>query len=61
MTIIQTILMCGEMRIPTHLLKAIFQHRFSVNVFFTVQDDQVIGTFILEGRLRGEAYLRFLQ
>jgi len=38
-----------------------FQLRFSVNVWFAVLDDQLIGPFILEGRLTGETYLRFLQ
>jgi len=38
-----------------------FQLRFSVNVWCAVLDDQLIGRFILEGRLTGEAYLRFLQ
>jgi len=38
-----------------------FQQRFSVNVWCAVLDDQLIGLFILEGRLTGEVYLRFLQ
>ena len=38
-----------------------FQKRFSVNVWCAVLDDQLIGPFILEGRLTGEVYLRFLQ
>ena len=38
-----------------------FQLRFSVNVWCAVLDDQLSGPFILEGRLTGEAYLRFLQ
>jgi len=38
-----------------------FQLRFSVNVWCAVLDDQLIGPFILEGSLTGEAYLRFLQ
>ena len=38
-----------------------FQQRFSVNVWCAVLDDQLIGPFILEGRITGEAYLRFLQ
>jgi hypothetical protein len=38
-----------------------FQLRFSVNVWCAVLDDQLIGPFILEGRLTGEAYLQFLQ
>jgi len=35
--------------------------RFSVNVLCEVLDDQLIGPFILEGHLTGEAYFRFLQ
>ena len=38
-----------------------FQLRFSVNVWFAVLDYQLIGPFILEGRLTGDAYLKFLQ
>jgi len=38
-----------------------FQQRFSVNVWCAVLDDQLIGPFILEGRLTRETYLRFLQ
>ena len=38
-----------------------FQLRFSVNVWCAVLDDQLIGPFILEGHLTGEAYLKFLQ
>jgi len=38
-----------------------FQLCFSVNVWNTVLDDQLIGPFVLEGCLTGEAYLRFLQ
>ena len=38
-----------------------FQQRFSVNVWCAVLDNQLIGPLILEGRLTGEAYLRFLQ
>jgi len=38
-----------------------FQLRFSGNVLCAVVDDQLIGSFFLEGRLTGEAYLRFLQ
>ena len=37
------------------------QLHFSVNVWCAVLDDQLIGPFILESRLTGEAYLRFLQ
>ena len=42
-------------------MKSIFQQRFSVNWWCAVLDDQLIGPFILEGRLTREAYLRFLQ
>ena len=59
-SIIHTILMCGEMRIPTPLLKATFNN-VSVSVWCAVLDDQLIGPFILEGHLTGETYLRFLQ
>ena len=38
-----------------------FQLHFSVNVWCAVLDDQLIGPFVLEDRLTGEAYLRFLQ
>ena len=38
-----------------------FQIRFSVSVWCAVLNDKLIGPFILEGRLTGEAYLRFLQ
>ena len=38
-----------------------FQQRFNVNVWCAVLDDQLIGPFMLEGRLTGETYLRFLQ
>ena len=38
-----------------------FQQRFSANVWCAVLDDQLISPFILEGRLTGETYLRFLQ
>ena len=38
-----------------------FQLRFSVNVWFAFLDDQLIEPFILESRLTGGAYLRFLQ
>ena len=38
-----------------------FQLRFSVSVWCAVLGVQLIGPFILEGRLTGEAYLKFLQ
>ena len=46
---------------PHATVESNFQLRFSVNVWCAVLDDQLIGPFILEGRLTGEAYLRFLQ
>ena len=46
---------------PHTAVESNFQLRFSVNVWCAVLDDQLIGPFILEGRLTGEAYLRFLQ
>jgi len=46
---------------PHATVESNFQQRFSVNVWCAVLDDQLIGPFILEGRLTGEVYLRFLQ
>ena len=46
---------------PRANVESNFQLRFSVNVWCAVLDEQLIGPFILEGRLGGEAYLRFLQ
>ena len=46
---------------PHATVESSFQQCFSVNVWCAVLDDQLIGSFILEGRLTGEAYLRFLQ
>ena len=46
---------------PRATVESNFQLRFSVNVWCAVLDDQLIGPFFLEGRLTGEAYLRFLQ
>jgi len=46
---------------PHATVESNFQLRFSVNVWCVVLDVQLIGSFILEGRLTGEAYLRFLQ
>ena len=46
---------------PHATVESNFQQRFSVNVWCAVLDDQLIGPFILEGRLKGEAYLRFLE
>jgi len=43
------------------IVKRNFQKRFCVNVWCAVLDDQLIGTFILEGLLTGEAYLTILQ
>ena len=45
---------------PLATVESNFQQRFTVNVWCAVQDDQLIGPFNLEGRLTGEAYLRFL-
>jgi len=42
-------------------VESIFQLRFSVSLWCAVLDDQLIGPFILEGCLTGEAYLNFLQ
>ena len=49
------------MRITTPLWKATLNYVFSANVWCAVLGDQLIGPFNLEGRLTGEAYLRFLQ
>ena len=46
---------------PHATVESNFQLHFSVNVWCAVLDNQLIGPFILEGRLTGEAYLRFLQ
>jgi len=46
---------------PHAAVESSFQQHFSVNVWCAVLNDQLIGPFILEGRLTGEAYLRFLQ
>ena len=46
---------------PHATVESNFQQSFSVNLWCAVLDDQLIGPFILEGRLTGEAYLRFLQ
>ena len=46
---------------PHATVESNFQLRSSVNVWCAVLDDQLIGPFILDGRITGEAYLRFLQ
>jgi len=46
---------------PHTSVESNFQQHFSVNEWRAVLDDQLIGPFILEGRLTREAYLRFLQ
>ena len=46
---------------PHATVESNFQLRSSVNVWCAVVDGQLIGPFILEGCLTGEAYLRFLQ
>jgi len=46
---------------PHATVESNFQQLLSVNVWCAVLDDQLIGPFILEVRLTGEAYLRFLQ
>ena len=46
---------------PDATVESNFQLCFSVNVWCAVLDDQLIGPFILESHLTGEAYLRFLQ
>ena len=46
---------------PHATVESNFQLCFSVNVWCAVLDNHLIGPFILEGRLIGAAYLRFLQ
>ena len=46
---------------PHATVESNFQLRFSVNVWCVVLDDHLIGPFILEILLTGEAYLTFLQ
>jgi len=46
---------------PHAIVESNFQLRFSVNVWCAVLDDRLISPFILEVRLTGEAYVRFLQ
>jgi len=46
---------------PHATVESNFQLRFGGNVWCAGLDYQLIGPFILEGRLTGEAYLRFLQ
>ncbi|XP_071056600.1 uncharacterized protein [Onthophagus taurus] len=38
-----------------------FQHRFSINVWCGILNDQLFGPFVLDGRLTGEGYLHFLE
>jgi len=46
---------------PRITVESNFQLHFSVNVWYAVLDDQLIGPFNLESHLTGEAYLLFLQ
>ena len=46
---------------PHATVESNFQQRFSVNEWYAVLDDQLMGPFIFEGRLTGEAFLRFLK
>jgi len=46
---------------PYATVESNIQLHFSVSVWCAVLDDQLIGPFILEVRLTGEAYLRFLR
>jgi len=46
---------------PHATVESKFQLCFSVNAWCAVLNDQLIGPFILEGRLTGEVNLRFLQ
>ena len=54
-SIIHTTLMCGQMRIPTPLWKATLNYVL-MSVSCAVLDDQLIGPFILDGRLNPLAY-----
>ena len=49
------------MTISTPLWKATYNNVLVVNEWCAVLDDQLIGHFMMEGRLTREAYLRFLQ
>ncbi|KAJ4428819.1 hypothetical protein ANN_25812 [Periplaneta americana] len=40
---------------------ASFQHRFRVNVWAGILGEKVIGPFIIEDRVRGENYLKFVE
>ena len=46
---------------PNATVESNFRLRFNVNVWCALLDDQLIGPFILAGRLTGEACLKFLQ
>lgn len=46
---------------PHAIVESNFQHRFSVNVWCGMIDNNLIGPFLLENRLTGDHYLRFLQ
>ena len=46
---------------PHATVKSNFQQCFGLNEWCAVLDDQLIGHFILEGRLTGEEYFRFPQ
>jgi len=46
---------------PHATVESNFQQRFSVNEWCAILDDQLIGPFMMEGRLTRKAYLRFLQ
>jgi len=46
---------------PHTTVESNFEQRFSVSIWCAVLNNQLIGPFILEGCLTGEAYLRFLQ
>jgi len=46
---------------PHTTMESNFQLCLSINVWCAVLDSQLIGPFILEGRLTGEVHIRFLQ
>ena len=46
---------------PHATVESNFQLRFTVSVWCAVLNDQLIGPFVMEGGLTGEAYLQFLE
>jgi len=52
---------CWSIENPHETYDKHFQHKFSVNIWCGIINNQLVGPFILEGPLTGEIYLRFLQ